>query len=141
MFQWIFAQAADAPTAAAELAGLPKGWEKLLDLGVTGFIICLLFWVAARFVIPRIVSQHENLVGDLLKAFREESNKAREYHERLVSTHEQMFRDERSHHEALVKMIVEEWRVTREQLHRDATMMHGVLRKLAAADSEPEEGK
>lgn len=125
---------------AADVADvLPKGWEKLLDLGVTGFLICLLFWVAARFVIPRIVAQHENLVADLLKAFREEASKARDYHERLVTTHEQMFKDERAHHEALVKMIVEEWRATREQLHRDATMMHGVLRKLGERVVERED--
>ena len=99
---------------AADVADvLPKGWEKVMDLGITGFIISLLFWVAAKWVIPRIVAQHENLVADLLKAFREEAAKARDYHERLVTTHEQMFRDERQHHEQLVKMIVEEWQIGR----------------------------
>lgn len=126
----LFCLVAQAESAAETVISLPKGWEKLMDLGTTGFLISALAWVVAKFVIPRLMTQHEALVSDLLRAFREESEKAREYHERLIKSHEEMFQNERQHHADVVNIIVNEWRATREQLHKDATAMQTALREL-----------
>jgi hypothetical protein len=101
-----------------------KGAEHLFDLGITGALVAFLSVVFVRWILPRMLSQHENLITDLLKSFREEAGKAREYHEKLISTHEKMFEDERAHHRQLVDLLIAEWRQTREQLHHDASALY-----------------
>jgi len=114
-----------------------QGWERFADLGVTAAFIGGLMLMFAKVVFPRLMAQHEGLTGDLLKAFREESTKAREYHERLVETHEKMFADEREHHSKLVNMLVEEWKLTRAQLHEDAKGLQKALRDIKRAKGVP----
>lgn len=111
-------------------AAFTKGTERLYDLGMTGALIAFLCVIFVRWILPRMLTQHENLISELLKSFREEAAKAREYHERLVESHEKMFEDERDHHKQLVDMLVAEWRQTREQLHHDASQLYDALRTI-----------
>lgn len=104
--------------------------DRIVDLGLTACVLGFLTFVFGKWILPRMLAQHEALVTELLQSYREEQCKNATNLTQLVASIERMQAAEQGHNKYIVGTITAEWQRLRDQLHCDSSEVKELLAEL-----------